>query len=896
MGLALRRIAGIVVAAAWLVAMPLPPVRAQELSEPSGQRDAVEVGRRQAEFREAVNRHGETDPRILGPLVRLGYALLDASRYEEAEQLFKRQTAIVQANYPPQHIEASHPLHHLGETYRRMGRCAQGEPLLRQALEMRERLVGPQHENVGRSAMSLAQCLSALGRFQEAETLFRRALSLAEQLKGPDSPEAATVSIGFAEFYVGLFRFADAEPLLKKALAIRERVLGSNHRSVATILIPLARVYRWTERYREAEETVKRALVIREQTYGPDHEFVAYTTLELGVLYMVMGRYPDSEQLKRRTLSIFERVFGPEHRQTGDALASLAETYYHQGRYPEAADLFRRSIAVIEKAVGPMHRMLVFPLRMLGQSERRMGHLDEALPYMRRALAVAEAVYGPDNQRTGQMASTLSRTLIDARRDAEAEPLLYRALAISEKTLGADSAAFAFNTVDLARLKLRQGQYADAQALAERGVENLARVRGAEDFEVAWARTTLAAVLENQNRFDPALVQLRQATASFQGQMDRSRADRGTSGLAEQASYRSAFMDHVFLLWRAQAADSARSRELTAEAFEIVQLAQATGTEAAVARMAARFASGTDQLAETVRSREDALERWRAKDASLVQLLGRPRSERDPKQEAALRTELRELEGRLKEVETRIAQDFPDYAALASPRPAPLSEIQALLRPDEAMILWFVGTRRSLIMAVRRDRTLFARVDVGRAELNQAVRDLRKGLDPSEVTSISEIPRFDTSKAYALYNQIFAPIAPALDGARHVFLIPDAGLQSLPLGVLVTAAPSGAVTGMSGYRDVNWLAKRYATTVLPSVSSLKSLRRFARTARASSPFIGVGDPTLDGAPGATRGVDLGKLYSRGAVAKCRRVAQAAAAARDRGRTAGDRQDAGCRGQ
>ena len=393
--------------------------------------------------------------------------------------------------------------------------------------------------------------------------------------------------------------------------------------------------------------------------------------------------------------------------------------------------------------------MLVFPLRMLGQTERRMGRLEEALPPIRRGLAIAEAAYGPDNQRTAQMVGALARALTDARRDAEAEPLLRRALASNEKTLGADSAAAAYNAMNLARVKLRQGQFAEAQTMAERAIENLVRVRGIEDVEVAWARTTLAAIYENQNRFDPALDQLRQATGAFQAQMARSRADRGASGLAEQASYRSAFMDHVFLLWRAQAADAARSRALTAEAFDVVQLAQSTGTEAAVARMAARFASGTDRLAEIVRAREDTLERWRAKDASLVQLLGRPRTERDPKQEAALRTELRDLEGRLTDLEARIAGEFPQYAELSSPRPAQLSEAQALLRPDEAMILWLVGARRTLIMAIRRDRTLFARVDVSRAELNAAVRDLRKGL--------AELIHDDFS--YSQENQVGAHMA-----------------------------------------------------------------------------------------------------------------------------------------
>ena len=60
--------------------------------------------------------------------------------------------------------------------------------------------------------------------------------------------------------------------------------------------------------------------------------------------------------------------------------------------------------------------------------------------------------------------------------------------------------------------------------------------------------------------------------------------------------------------------------------------------------------------------------------------------------------------------------------------------------------------------------------------------------------------------------------------------------------------------------------KRYALTVLPSVSSLKALRRFAGTADAAKPFIGFGDPVLEGSPGSGRGLELAALFSRGAVA------------------------------
>ena len=151
-------------------------------------------------------------------------------------------------------------------------------------------------------------------------------------------------------------------------------------------------------------------------------------------------------------------------------------------------------------------------------------------------------------------------------------------------------------------------------------------------------------------------------------------------------------------------------------------------------------------------------------------------------------------------------------------------------------------------------------------ELDDAVMFLRADLDPTRIRRVEQIPPFDTTLAYELYGKLFAPAEPLLEGARHVFVVPDAGLQSLPLGVLVTAAPKDEVTDLAGYGEVPWLAKKYAMTVLPSVSSLRALRQFAKAARASKPFVGFGDPLLEGDAGKGRGVDVAALFARGPVA------------------------------
>jgi hypothetical protein len=58
--------------------------------------------------------------------------------------------------------------------------------------------------------------------------------------------------------------------------------------------------------------------------------------------------------------------------------------------------------------------------------------------------------------------------------------------------------------------------------------------------------------------------------------------------------------------------------------------------------------------------------------------------------------------------------------------------------------------------------------------------------------------------------------------------------------VLITADPDG-----KDLASVDWLIRKYAITLLPSVASLKTLRGKSTIVAAAKPMIGFGDPIFD---------------------------------------------------
>ena len=104
---------------------------------------------------------------------------------------------------------------------------------------------------------------------------------------------------------------------------------------------------------------------------------------------------------------------------------------------------------------------------------------------------------------------------------------------------------------------------------------------------------------------------------------------------------------------------------------------------------------------------------------------------------------------------------------------------------------------------------------------------------------------FDLTRAHQLYQALFGQVEDLIKG-KHLLIVPSGPLTQLPFHVLVTEQPDLAATGTDAFRRAAWLAKSNSITVLPSVSSLKALREHAKTSHATKPFVGFGNPLLDG--------------------------------------------------
>lgn len=831
--------------------------------------------------------------------------LYGEGRYAEAVPLAQRALALYEMVLGPGHPDVGTALNNLAEVYRLQGRYADAEPLYKRSLAIREMALGPDHPEVANSLTNLAVLYDSRGRHGEVELLYKRALAIREKSLGVEHPDVGATLSNLAELYRTQGRYGDAEPLYKRTVTIYEKVLGPDHTSVARSLNNLAALYENQDRYGEAELLYKRSLSIGEKALGPNHPDVGATLNNLAVVFLSQGRFAEAEPLFQRALAIWERAFGPDHRHIGAALNGLAELYRAQRRFSEAEPLYKRSLAIYEKALGSDHPDVgncLNNLALLYSMQRRFGEVE---PLYKRSLAIREKALGPDHPDVGTSLNNLAMLYNILGRTSEAEPLIKRSLSIREKAGGPNHLSVAVPLNNLAFLYHSQGRYAEAVPLYKRALSIAEKELGPSHPDVGSALSNLAHLSAEQGDAQTALNYQRRLTAlrirRGRGGGDRAEEEGGKRELVQAAHD---FRFHVLV---ANMAGGDRAA-LVNETFEMAQWALQTTAGDALTQMSARLAAGAGALAAAVRERQDLVRQRQAVDERLNTAVGKG----DVDRAEAARREIASLDAKLDTLDERLVREFPDYAQLARPQPLDVGAAQAALRDGEALVAFLEVTdfdklpEEAYAWVVTRADARWVKLSLTPSQIAEHVATLRCGLDSTNWTDASRWsdatgdaekrkaaqiarrercksltgadvtdsapPPFDVATAHNLYKGLFGDIEDLLknpDGTgKQLLVVPSGPLTQLPFQVLITEPPGPrplasddrdwantvAARGLAppDYANAHWLIRRHAITVLPSVASLKALRRNAKANTAARPFVGFGNPLLVGRDGTDK--------------------------------------------
>ena len=565
----------------------------------------------------------------------------------------------------------------------------------------------------------------------------------------------------------------------------------------------------------------------------------------LGQLQNWAAHYAESEASFRRLLELEERLLGKDDPGSANTWSWLGLDVGDQRRFDEADRIFARAEAVLKHALRGDDHIRYLNHRAL--VERLRPDYPKAIAYAEDAVRLSQQAGGPDSTRMAWSLLTLSLTQRPAGKLDEAQASAERALAILNKPGTQPEFRLWWAGEGYAQLGsiLREKKdFAAARAAYDKGLERRRLLLG-DSVRAMESYLLLGRLGRAEGNLAAAVADYRKAAAIQV-------ADRPTRERV-RADWMTGYLDTLIDLGKARPAEQPA---LGAEAFAAAQIPRGGETARAIANMAARLDGADPAVRAAAREYQEASrERDRLRQALAAESFREPET-RNAGHEEALKRDLRAAEEKVASLETRLQAELPRYAQLTAAKPVPASDLAGLLRAGEVLVLFLPTSEATYVFAVRDGRISMHRAALPLEELTRRVRAIRASLDVAD----GKLPAFATADAAALYDGLLAPLGDRLKGATHLIAVPAGPLLSLPLGLLVTRAPAAP----DDYAQTGWLGRDVAISVVPTVSSLVSLRRVAGRSTAPHPFLGFGDPDFAGAAGSSRGLQaLGDLCRQG---------------------------------
>ena len=571
---------------------------------------------------------------------------------------------------------------------------------------------------------------------------------------------------------------------------------------------------------------------------------LATTLLNAGGAYETLGEWQHALENFTQARAIYQEI--DDRRNIATSFASLGAVYLKLGETRQAIDHFQNALT-LRRALG-VHRAEAVTLGDLGLAEVQQQNYSQALDYYQQALKLMREA--ADHRGEAQILQRLGELQAQLNEPAKAKGYFEQALPLLRSAGDLNNEAVVLTS--LAKLRLAAGASQPAVDNLQKAL-TLLRQSGNRTDE---AETLYTLALAERARGD--LTAARQQSAAAITKIEAVRAgvinkQLRTSYFATAQKYYQLDIDLLMQTHRAQP-----NADFAAQALHASERARARSLLEELAEARADIRRGAD-AALLVRERE-LQQLLNAKGERQLQLTSQRGNETSLKE---LRQELNALETEYQQLQTKIRQSSPHYAALTQPQPLSLAEIQQTLDAETVLLEFALGEERSYLWAVTKDALASYELPP-QAQINNAALELQRlltarGVRVNGETLLQQRTRLERADsqlpaaARALSQLLLAPIAERLrkDWAKRTLLVvADGALQYVPFAMLPAPEESGRVgDGATGGRGDGAsqsairnpqsaipLIVDHEVVSLPSVSALAELRKEV-SGRAPAPKL-----------------------------------------------------------
>lgn len=646
-----------------------------------------------------------------------------------------------------------------------------------------------------------------------------------------DGSRAAEMMMNEATLVGDLGRRDEADRLFHAVLAIQTKLSGPDSVDVGTTLCLIAYNANQQGRLGYAIEQIRLGL----ERMKPDDKnrmaWLSYHTILFDSLSQA-GRVEEALVAGRDLQALTEKYLKPGHVGASVTLANLASALNEAGRFGEAEQIARRALDQEVHYRGKTNSRVASDMRTLAKSLAGQGRMLEA----ESLVLSSEKIFA--NLGAAVPARTTATLLVDAAGlarargdDKAADARVGEALSILTKPGKGDELIVARALTQRALGALISGHAAEGLSYTERAIANQSELPSAHPLRIETVMLR-GLLLVRSGLVAEAFASTKAASKVMESVLLANTTPHGELVNLVPSYTRS------FERFAAIALASGHNED----AFRAAQFANLSALAVTNSAVAARAAARNPEIASLVRSVQDMIGRRAGLDRERSFALGKSKAE-----VARLDGLIVTLDADLTHASAELTTRFPGYQALSRPTPIDLEKVIAGLTTDQALLMPLSIDDGMVSIIVTQRGLEWQQAELTGAAVAGLVGDLRAAVEPG-AASDSDFP---AAQAYRLYAAL-APSKLRTTLARHKELVLFGGgaIATIPLGMLLTAAPGSSVLKPAKYRDAPWLIRNHSISV---VATLDHLLKTTESETRVTSFAGIGAPTLGPVVQATSG-------------------------------------------
>lgn len=705
-------------------------------------------------------------------------------------------------------------------------------------------------ESLGRFYYTRAQAAAITGRTSQAVSDLRMALNYLTDWSGYNNRGAAFQQLAWVELDNGNYNAA----IQAMSEAFNEGRLRYQYFSGIGMRVQFSQIYRIIGDYGSAQNHIATALndYNRITNYGanpsrytdppPAHVFSDLDASD----YEVQGNWAKAERsIREAIIRIKQSYTGDKNRQAILILKyknRLSTNLIQQGKFVDAEIVAREALFDILRESGTDNMYTIKSINLMAEIYLMQGRLKDAVVIAQKALDILHRLGVRENAPEVFFSHFILGKALLLGRDWNGAFEHFSHIISHKQDDGSVYLRNYYNDLNIGIALAKAGQHKEAEELFQREYTALSKQLGQDHYDTAEMKALLAIPKASQGKSKEALSMLRESYPVLMASIGSKETTKDT-----ERSFRLKLITNAYLdLLSERNSDNDASDEQLTEAFRITEAARAGTVQKAIVDVSLRnLAEQSKELGGLIRQYQDlqiqievsgellSMLLWSTEEASLAEIVSKL-SERIKTYRAA-------SDALLKEIKNRV----PGYDKLVNPTLITAEDVRQSLKPGEVLISIYPTDTQTFIWAVPyKGSPQIFRSTLNEGDIDRAVTTLRKSLDSNPQT-FGDIPEFDLTVAYNLYEKLLKPTEPVWHDASSIVFVTNGSLGQLPLYVLPTAPiklspEQGMLFG--NYRELPWLIKKIAITTTPSLDSFRKIRSISLQGKTRQPYVGFGDP------------------------------------------------------